>query len=81
MIKTEIEPLCLEIINLDNLNKDEKFSEKLDLNSNKNKKNKNSRNNNFIKTTDKTRRNIDNINQKSKISCWFCCGVDSVDVI
>ena len=81
--RTKIEPLDLEIINFDHLNKDEKFSEKFELNSNnnKNKKNKNSRNNNFIKTTDKTRRNIDNINQKSKISCWFCCRVDSVDVI
>ena len=66
--KTKIEPLDLEIINFDNLNC-------------KSNKIKNIRNNNFIETEDITNRNINNINQKSKISCWFCCGADSIDVI
>ena len=79
-----IEPIDLEVINFDNINENEKYSEEhLNLNNNKNKI---SRKNNFIETTDRNRnsRNIENninINKKSKISCWFCCGADSVDVI
>ena len=77
---TKIEALDLEIINIDDINKNKEFSENLNLNN----KFKNSRKNNFIESTDI---NKINRNQKSKpkpktkISCWFCCGADSVDVI
>ena len=77
---TKIEALDLEIINIDDINKKEEFSENLNLNN----KNKNSRKNNFIESTDINKINRNQKSKpksKSKISCWFCCGADSVDVI
>jgi len=70
----------LEIINLDNINKNKKFNENLILYN----KNKYSRKNNFIESIYRNKINRSQklkSKSKSKISCWCCCGADSVDVI